>query len=67
MALYPIDMVEMEDDGYTYLHPALKAGDTVYNASGTVFVITQEGLDCDCGSGVYCPFITQEPGHGKYF
>lgn len=42
----------------SFLRPTVKAGDEV-EFGAWVITITQAGIDCDCGKGVYCPLNPQ--------
>jgi hypothetical protein len=45
-------------DFFGFIYPWVKPGDSV-KYGNTIIVMNQEGLDCDCGKGLWCPFFPQ--------
>jgi hypothetical protein len=54
-----IDKVEELVGTSMYLRPHIKAGDVLI-ADRCKYTITQNAIDCDCGKGVFCPWVKQE-------
>ncbi len=53
-----VEQAEEFIDNRAFLRSSVKAGDKV-RFGAWVITITQAGIDCDCGKGVYCPLNPQ--------
>lgn len=53
-----VEKVEQDVYGRMEFRPGIEPGDTVDFGAWRI-TITQNGLDCDCGKGVFCPYNPQ--------
>jgi hypothetical protein len=54
-----LSKVEELIDGRMYFRRGINPGDIVIE-DRCKYTVTQNALDCDCGKGVFCPYVIQE-------
>lgn len=55
-----VEVMEIVVDGDRMeIHPNVNTGDYAIE-NGWKFIVTDESRHCDCGKGMYCPYVIQE-------
>ena len=54
-----IKFMEEDLDGRKFIFRGIQPGDYTYDGKWKL-IVTEDSLTCDCGKGMYCPFVRQE-------